>query len=101
MWHAKLEKRGAPGLFIYGKASVGRTSARWHGIATPFPAEGMLRWDSPHLPRARWLPVFTRSQLSSGGFQARGPVLSLWLNQETWGHGRKDSSDHGADASDR
>jgi hypothetical protein len=39
--------------------------------------------------------------VSPGGFQARGPVLLLWLNQETRGYGRKDSSDHSADASDR
>jgi hypothetical protein len=36
-------------------ASVGRTSARWNGIATPFRAEGMLGKNAPHLPAAGWL----------------------------------------------
>ena len=44
-------------------ASVGRTSARWHGIATPFPAEGMLGWESPHLPGARWLDMVQHGTL--------------------------------------
>eukprot|EP01047_Picozoa_sp_COSAG01_P055326 COSAG01_NODE_6147_length_3824_cov_60.751946_2_plen_202_part_00 len=30
--------------------AVGREGVVSHGIATPFPAEGMLGWESPHLP---------------------------------------------------
>jgi hypothetical protein len=44
-------------------ASVGRTDARWNGIATPFRAEGMLGKNAPHLPAAGWLDMVQHGTL--------------------------------------
>jgi hypothetical protein len=43
--------------------AVGREGVVSHGIATPFPAEGMLGWESPHLPGARWLDMVQHGTL--------------------------------------
>eukprot|EP01047_Picozoa_sp_COSAG01_P006479 COSAG01_NODE_235_length_20918_cov_41.045086_6_plen_175_part_00 len=49
-------------------ASVGRTSTRWHGIATPFPAEGMA---------GLGLPPSARGSLAGHGAARHPAVLGL------------------------